>query len=54
LGSLRLRERIQVHAGIGSTDEHILRRYKRAQWPQAFEGYGRESRRRRRRNPRPN
>jgi alkylation response protein AidB-like acyl-CoA dehydrogenase len=33
---------IQVHGGIGFTYEHILHRYyKRAQWLEAFEGYGR-------------
>ena len=33
---------IQVHGGIGFTYEHILHRYyKRAQWIQAFEGFGR-------------
>lgn len=32
---------IQVHGGIGFTWEHILHRfYKRAQWIEAFEGYG--------------
>ena len=36
---------IQVHGGIGFTYEHILHRYyKRAQWLEAFEGYGREHR----------
>jgi len=36
---------IQVHGGIGFTYEHILHRYyKRAQWLQAFGGYGREHR----------
>jgi alkylation response protein AidB-like acyl-CoA dehydrogenase len=33
---------IQVHGGIGFTYEHILHRYyKRAQWIQSFEGFGR-------------
>ncbi|MDQ1696230.1 MAG: hypothetical protein QOJ03_1583 [Frankiaceae bacterium] len=33
---------IQVHGGIGFTWEHVLHRYyKRAQWLEAFEGYGR-------------
>jgi alkylation response protein AidB-like acyl-CoA dehydrogenase len=33
---------IQVHGGIGFTYEHVLHRYyKRAQWLEAFEGYGR-------------
>jgi alkylation response protein AidB-like acyl-CoA dehydrogenase len=33
---------IQVHGGIGFTWEHVLQRYyKRAQWLEAFEGYGR-------------
>jgi len=32
---------IQVHGGIGFTWEHVLHRlYKRAQWIQAFEGFG--------------
>jgi alkylation response protein AidB-like acyl-CoA dehydrogenase len=32
---------IQVHGGIGFTWEHILHRlYKRAQWIDAFEGFG--------------
>jgi alkylation response protein AidB-like acyl-CoA dehydrogenase len=36
---------IQVHGGIGFTYEHILHRYyKRAQWLEAFAGYGREHR----------
>jgi alkylation response protein AidB-like acyl-CoA dehydrogenase len=36
---------IQVHGGIGFTYEHVLHRYyKRAQWLEAFEGYGREHR----------
>ena len=36
---------IQAHGGIGFTYEHILHRYyKRAQWLEAFEGYGREHR----------
>jgi alkylation response protein AidB-like acyl-CoA dehydrogenase len=36
---------IQVHGGIGFTYEHILHRYyKRAQWLEAFEGYGRDHR----------
>ncbi len=36
---------IQVHGGIGFTWEHVLHRfYKRAQWLEAFEGYGREHR----------
>ena len=36
---------IQVHGGIGFTYEHVLHRYyKRAQWLQAFGGYGREHR----------
>jgi len=36
---------IQVHGGIGFTYEHILHRYyKRAQWLEAFGGYGREHR----------
>jgi alkylation response protein AidB-like acyl-CoA dehydrogenase len=36
---------IQAHGGIGFTWEHILHRfYKRAQWLEAFEGYGREHR----------
>jgi alkylation response protein AidB-like acyl-CoA dehydrogenase len=36
---------IQVHGGIGFTYEHILHRYyKRAQWLEAFQGYGREHR----------
>jgi alkylation response protein AidB-like acyl-CoA dehydrogenase len=33
---------IQVHGGIGFTYEHVLHRfYKRAQWLEAFEGFGR-------------
>lgn len=37
---------IQVHGGIGFTWEHILHRlYKRAQWIDAFEGFGAEHRR---------
>ena len=33
---------IQVHGGIGFTWEHVLHRfYKRAQWLEAFEGFGR-------------
>ena len=33
---------IQAHGGIGFTWEHVLHRfYKRAQWLEAFEGYGR-------------
>jgi alkylation response protein AidB-like acyl-CoA dehydrogenase len=36
---------IQVHGGIGFTWEHVLHRfYKRAQWLEAFEGFGREHR----------
>ena len=36
---------IQVHGGIGFTWEHVLQRfYKRAQWLEAFEGYGRDHR----------
>jgi len=36
---------IQVHGGIGFTWEHVLHRfYKRAQWLEAFEGYGRDHR----------
>ncbi|MDQ1699500.1 MAG: hypothetical protein QOG34_1363, partial [Frankiaceae bacterium] len=36
---------IQAHGGIGFTYEHVLHRYyKRAQWLEAFEGYGREHR----------
>ena len=36
---------IQVHGGIGFTWEHVLHRfYKRAQWLDAFEGFGREHR----------
>jgi alkylation response protein AidB-like acyl-CoA dehydrogenase len=36
---------IQVHGGIGFTWEHVLHRYyKRAQWLDAFGGYGREHR----------
>jgi alkylation response protein AidB-like acyl-CoA dehydrogenase len=36
---------IQVHGGIGFTYEHVLHRYyKRAQWLEAFEGYGRDHR----------
>jgi alkylation response protein AidB-like acyl-CoA dehydrogenase len=36
---------IQVHGGIGFTWEHILHRYyKRAQWIDAFEGFGSEHR----------
>jgi alkylation response protein AidB-like acyl-CoA dehydrogenase len=36
---------IQVHGGIGFTWEHVLQRYyKRAQWLEAFDGYGREHR----------
>jgi alkylation response protein AidB-like acyl-CoA dehydrogenase len=36
---------IQVHGGIGFTYEHVLHRfYKRAQWLEAFEGFGREHR----------
>jgi alkylation response protein AidB-like acyl-CoA dehydrogenase len=36
---------IQVHGGIGFTWEHVLHRYyKRAQWLEAFEGYGRAHR----------
>jgi alkylation response protein AidB-like acyl-CoA dehydrogenase len=36
---------IQVHGGIGFTYEHVLHRYyKRAQWLDAFEGFGREHR----------
>jgi alkylation response protein AidB-like acyl-CoA dehydrogenase len=36
---------IQVHGGIGFTYEHVLHRYyKRAQWLEAFEGYGRQHR----------
>jgi alkylation response protein AidB-like acyl-CoA dehydrogenase len=36
---------IQVHGGIGFTWEHVLQRYyKRAQWLEALEGYGREHR----------
>lgn len=33
---------IQTHGGVGFTWEHVLHRfYKRAQWLEAFEGYGR-------------
>ena len=36
---------IQAHGGIGFTWEHVLHRfYKRAQWLEAFEGYGRDHR----------
>jgi alkylation response protein AidB-like acyl-CoA dehydrogenase len=36
---------IQVHGGIGFTWEHVLHRYyKRAQWIDAFEGFGHEHR----------
>ncbi|MDQ1746691.1 MAG: hypothetical protein QOD07_954 [Frankiaceae bacterium] len=36
---------IQAHGGIGFTYEHVLHRYyKRAQWLEAFEGYGRDHR----------
>ena len=36
---------IQAHGGIGFTYEHVLHRYyKRAQWLEAFDGYGREHR----------
>ncbi|MEY2405672.1 MAG: hypothetical protein QOG39_588 [Acidimicrobiaceae bacterium] len=36
---------IQAHGGIGFTWEHVLHRfYKRAQWLEAFEGYGRTHR----------
>ena len=36
---------IQAHGGIGFTWEHPLHRfYKRAQWIEAFEGFGREHR----------
>jgi alkylation response protein AidB-like acyl-CoA dehydrogenase len=36
---------IQVHGGIGFTWEHVLHRYyKRAQWIDAFEGFGHEQR----------
>ena len=36
---------IQVHGGIGFTWEHILHRYyKRAQWLDSFEGFGRDHR----------
>ena len=36
---------IQAHGGIGFTYEHVLHRYyKRAQWLEAFGGYGREHR----------
>jgi alkylation response protein AidB-like acyl-CoA dehydrogenase len=36
---------IQVHGGIGFSYEHVLHRYyKRAQWLEAFGGYGREHR----------
>ena len=36
---------IQVHGGIGFTWEHILHRYyKRAQWLDAFGGFGAEQR----------
>jgi alkylation response protein AidB-like acyl-CoA dehydrogenase len=36
---------IQAHGGIGFTWEHVLHRfYKRAQWLEAFEGYGRAHR----------
>jgi alkylation response protein AidB-like acyl-CoA dehydrogenase len=36
---------IQVHGGVGFTWEHILHRYyKRAQWIDAFEGFGHEQR----------
>jgi alkylation response protein AidB-like acyl-CoA dehydrogenase len=36
---------IQVHGGIGFTWEHVLHRfYKRAQWLEAFEGFGRAHR----------
>jgi alkylation response protein AidB-like acyl-CoA dehydrogenase len=36
---------IQVHGGIGFTWEHVLHRfYKRAQWLEAFEGFGRQHR----------
>ena len=36
---------IQVHGGVGFTWEHVLQRYyKRAQWLEAFEGYGRDHR----------
>ena len=36
---------IQVHGGIGFTWEHVLHRfYKRAQWLEAFDGFGREHR----------
>jgi alkylation response protein AidB-like acyl-CoA dehydrogenase len=32
---------IQVHGGIGFTWEHVLHRYyKRAQWIEAFAGFG--------------
>jgi alkylation response protein AidB-like acyl-CoA dehydrogenase len=34
-----------VHGGIGCTWEHVLHRfYKRAQWLEAFEGFGRQHR----------
>jgi alkylation response protein AidB-like acyl-CoA dehydrogenase len=36
---------IQVHGGVGFTWEHVLHRYyKRAQWIDAFEGFGHEQR----------
>ena len=36
---------IQVHGGIGFTWEHVLHRmYKRAQWLESFQGYGRVQR----------
>ena len=36
---------IQVHGGVGFTWEHVLHRYyKRAQWIEAFEGFGHEQR----------
>jgi alkylation response protein AidB-like acyl-CoA dehydrogenase len=36
---------IQVHGGVGFTWEHVLHRYyKRAQWIDAFEGFGHEHR----------
>jgi alkylation response protein AidB-like acyl-CoA dehydrogenase len=36
---------IQAHGGIGFTWDHVLHRYyKRAQWLEAFEGYGRAHR----------